>query len=360
MNFAQTPLQLEYNAIGMELYPTLSQLKYTKFIEVPIIRPHLNVRDQWKNPDIAPGIQTNAWRASNPSIIIYKLNNVKYYLVNCRLVNYHQEGHSFVGMDCDHIKTRNVLLLLTEDFECVDTTELFNFTYKVSHNTWIHGQEDLRLCLLSDNKRLGFTCVTYDNYSHQVIPRISIGTCMPQFKYETYCCDLQEVHTKNGLRTEKNWIPFLNKKNEFCVVYNFHPMTIFNLENNSWTERPANPNYSYHRGGTSFVDFEYKSMKGKLCVVHHVHDIPHKSRLYFHRFLWFSKDYFEDEEEICEDKIFQTYYSEPFYLMHINVEFCSGLTESIDGKQFILTGGVRERIPSMLLIEKETIYNMLN
>ena len=374
-------LQDEYNSIGISRVSHLKKLNYIQSFEIQIERPKLAVQTKYLDENLAPEVETGKWRASSCSIIQYH----GYYLVNCRMVNYHQEGHYFTPMEEDNIiRTRNYLILLDKDFQSIMTSELSDLTEKVRYIHHIRGIEDVRICMLpthidnttkdteetdiyvdfmsgitqndfkdniscwSERSHVGFTCVTYDNYPNMCIPRISVGSFRPEFPYETYISNIKEMVIKPAITVEKNWMPFVSH-NHLKLIYSFNPLTIIDVDSNSKTEIDISDlcsDVKDFRGGAGPIVYKQGEEFGLLCVIHHVIDVIGKSRLYLHRFVWISPKY--------SIKV-----SNSFYLENINVEFCLGLSHRFDSNSVLLCAGIRERRPMCYEISCEVIDEML-
>ena len=149
------------------------------------------------------------------------------------------------------------------------------------------------------------------------------------------------------------------KKDDIKIIYSHSPLIIkkINLETG---ECPTNLelnngfNLEEFRGSSSPIDFplyewnenRYTQSLGKLSVIHEV-IYNNGTRYYFHRFVWFDKDF----------RIKKV--SKLFYFDHKGVEFCAGMCWSHDMKNLVLSCGIEDHEAYIYIIEIRKIEQML-
>jgi len=198
-----------------------------------------------------------------------------------------------------------------------------------------------------DGKRVYFTTTTYDNHTFQY-PLISLGTYrLPKKSKEEIIIDklLQIPSPQN--RCEKNWLPFF-RKGKVAVIYSFNPVVVYTID-------PMNGKFEeVARQSSGLLTDSFRGSAGPLpykggylTVVHEVLFRP--GRHYLHRFV-------ELDESFNIRRL-----SHSFFFRSWGVEYCSGLTMSVDEKSLLLTFGFNDGEAWIHQIEitavEELLYN---
>jgi len=230
----------------------------------------------------------NEYFPSSPSIISLESG----YLCNVRAVNYtiRSNGSYDIRDPNGIVRTKNFLYFLNNNFEIQNGYELSDNLEKLNpkYPSQILGLEDVRLFTYKDKKCFFATCCETLNF---FCPRIVFGSFDSSGNLD-FVKTLQIPDNMNNT-CEKNWLPFLDG-DEICFIYKLSPLTIYFLDFDTCevklkfqkilTESESQNWYEY-RGSAPPIPYN----DGWLLTIHQVHySTPRK---YFHRFLWFNKDF---------------------------------------------------------------------
>ena len=275
------------------------------------------------------------WRPLNPSI----LKTTSGYIVNCRTVNYRQQGSNYTSLDSDGvIRTRNFILNLNPEFELLSQIEIIDNLQRVKYPKSVDGLEDCRLVQI--NTDIWFTCTNFDTHQ-QWLPQISLCKLSDDYKLTSL------IHLKgpDPNRCEKNWLPF-NCNGQLQIIYSFDPMIVYSPDENTGNCREVvkyTPEYDFSRFRGSAPPISFNS--GYLAVIHEVALTP--DRVYLHRFVELDVEY----------KVKRI--SHVFYFEDRGIEFCSGLCESHNSKDLLLTVGIDDRQAYIFEISISLVNSML-
>jgi hypothetical protein len=313
----------------------------TGIIDLPII-PVEN-----RNPEVSSLVSDYHWRGINPSII----RDGGFYRMNYRTINYicQHETSKYYSMESDgKIRTRNYLISLDKNFNMIKSTEIRPPDSTVKYPDQVKGFEDCRL--FKFGKKFYMTVTSKETQSTQA-PQI----CMTRLTDDCSTIDYFEplVGEQGPGKCEKNWLPFV-KDGEIHIIYGYEPFVVYKYNPKSKTliriiNKKLPDDLQRFRGSASPIPFDH----GYLFVVHevtfewcekHKTDVRH----YLHRFVWFDDDFNEMR------------YSTPFYFRSKNIEFCSGLTLSIDNKYVLLTCGINDEYAELFGISCDRVRKYLN
>lgn len=300
-----------------------------KQVPVPVLRPPIRPTEKWTDD---PGKLSGYWRPLNPSISRItedeeKKEGKKGYWLNCRTVNYVHVDGSYTSCEADKIiRTRNFLLLLDENLTRISQTEILDRTDEMRFKRHVQGLEDCRIT--RDGNRIYFTTTTYDNHQSSQ-PLISLGTyLLPAETEEKITIEklLQIPSPQN--RCEKNWLPFFYQ-GKLSVIYSFEPLVIYQID--SFTGKLT----EIHRESTGLLCDNFRGSAGPLsykdgylAVVHEV--IFRPGRHYLHRILELDANF----------KIRRI--SNSFYFRSWGIEYCAGMSYTVDGNSLLLTFGFND------------------
>lgn len=242
------------------------------------------------------------------------------FRTNVRCVDYTiRPDGSYCCASNDHvIRTQNILLDLTKEFAIENNVRyLVDKSGITLYPKNILGMEDVRL--FGDN----YLFCTYLEMNETRTPQIGWGTYDP----DGTVTRMVPLQVTPQLQCEKNWMPFINN-DEIYFIYSIGPFVLYKLNKN--TAEITEIKRCTFGNSTGFLDWNdvhindfrgsappipYKD--GWLCTIHQV--VYQKPRKYFHRFVWFDKDF-----TILK-------FSKPFYFSKIGIEFNLSICHSDDG-----------------------------
>jgi hypothetical protein len=299
---------------------------------IPVKTIHL------KMPDIC--LTNKSIFPFNPNILLHKDRTS--YLVNVRTANYVPGCYAVrEGSETPYINTRNVVYVLDKDMKLVEEHELVDKCVEPPfHHTYLpHGYEDLRMFWWKGE--LFFLCV-FCLYTDNFTPQI----CLCHINTDRWEVDARMLLAVKPNQCEKNWMPLVLDDNLY-VVYKPVPLTVYKVNDSNWTldlvmeKSHMSPVMNTLRG--SGTPCRLLSNNFFLGVTHEVVFVNDK-RVYLHRFILYDNA-FLDEEEV----------SEPFVFFHHGIEFCCGLSLSVDGTNAILSVGVEDEDAFLVVMSVDTI-----
>jgi len=180
-----------------------------------------------------PQIDNFSPSSASFAIIPYKNRNVK--VLNTRYVNYEYlpSGHCNIHDPERNVHTCNVLCFLDHDFHVdetfgfqkIDENEQKMNLKKVNDQQMFHGIEDIRLYWSYESNRFEFVATTV-NYSACGKNRMMVGN------YNLDTCSLEKcvmVDPPHDTPREKNWIPFVSKKEPKRQFYIYKWSGVFQI-----------------------------------------------------------------------------------------------------------------------------------
>jgi len=297
------------------------------------------------------GLRT--WYGLNPSII----NESDGYTLIYRTVNYDFiiDKNYYDVMDSERIvRTRNYLVKLDSNFSVTLSIEIEN--PKLEFPGYIEGMEDCRLFKHQD--RYWFTCTNLETTSNHV-PRICLG------RLSDYVNDKGNLEvdrffplTAPDTGCQKNWMPYSfthpeTKTSEIRIIYKHHPYTILKVDPETGNLSPIVIMNLSDISGLDVKSFRgsggpIKYNSGYLYCVHEVFFQANNRRHYYHRLVWInSKNQIEN-------------ISRPFIFETPGIEFCSGLSWSIDGKELLFGCGIKDRVARIFKFPRCNLHQIMN
>lgn len=263
------------------------------------------------------------------------------YRLNIRSVNYRVIDGNYIPQGSNLIITRNHVVDLDKDFKSVDCKELIDKSgYPMTYRPWSRGLEDVRL--ICDGS---FLCTTPDTNSKNI----------PQLVYAEYNTEdgaitkIVPLQLGPNLKCEKNWLPFIGEDDgQLYAVYSMDPLTIVKITPDSdlrledrvqIVQTEDSIRLPAFRGSGGLL--KYKG--GYLCSVHQVY--YNKNRLYFHRLVWFNKDFTQYK------------YSKNYYLESPNIEYTLSMCHSDEG--LIIPYSVRDSCSRLGILPYTTVDAIL-
>jgi len=269
------------------------------------------------------------WFATNPTILTEKDG----YTLIVRNVNYFTKNGCGVVITDDGInRSRNYFVKLNENFEILSSVEIKTFT----------NIEDCRL--FKYRNRYWFSA-TYFPEDLKYISRICLCRLSDEIMDNFILVDYFLPFSVNGKKWEKNWLPFIQNDE----IYLIQDHNSFLLSKVDFKEKRAIPIFnnevdgiSRFRGSASPIEYN----NGYLYCVHEV-EMQSRKKFYFHRLVWMTKSY-----EI-------KYISNPFYFEKKGIEFCCGMTWSIDSKELLFSVGIDDNIAKIFRFDRKSIDDIL-
>jgi hypothetical protein len=158
-------------------------------------------------------------------------------------------------------------------------------------------------------------------------------------------------------RQEKNWIPIPIDDHypKVYSIYCFDPWTVLEChletgETKAFARGSSSfdgPCFSNQRGSSNIIPYQ----EGYLLITHQL-CFGFGPRKYFHRFLYFDLDL--ETMETTFRKV-----SHPFYFLEKSVEFCAGLTWSLDQESLLITFGFQDKEAHLVSLPKKTLDAIL-
>ena len=203
------------------------------------------------------------------------------------------------------IITKNALIYLDNNFSLVTEPLFFSDNFMIDTepliNCGIIGLEDMRLLHFKDKIYYTATTRNYSDTNSMIIGEYDINT----LTYKN-----SKLINNNG-RCEKNWIPLNFNNEEVLYLYNWCPIQIGKIVDNSIKiilsyDTPLF--FKFYRGSTTFQLY-----KDQLwCIVHGVkYTTPRK---YYHQFVILDKNTYKPVG-----------YTVPFYFNNFKIEYTVGL-----------------------------------
>ncbi len=236
-------------------------------------------------------------------------------LLNVRYVNYRIQGDGSYLMSENTVlarhhdlRTRNVSLIMTNDFEIIKEEEMTVPQERI-HVRNIRGLEDIRL--FRKGHQIHFSASTCE-YSHNGCIQEIQGV----YNIDTHqLTDLEQMHSPTDSLVEKNWIPFNQAYGTPSVfIYSWHPLKIGSVRAGKFhieKEIPTPRFFKHVRGSTTFVSYD-ESATYLYAMVHCV--IETCPRKYYHMLVKLDP---------------QTYqlvsYTVPYYFVKNHIEYTLGI-----------------------------------
>lgn len=268
--------------------------------------------------------------------------------VICRAVNYTQTGAKIFNTidETGVFRTKNFLcrydreLNLLSQFEIIE--QLRRRRYRALN---IEGLDDCRLFEFQD--KLWFTCTTNDTNPTGNF-QISLCRLASEPANKSILVDkLVPLLGPDPYRCEKNWLPFIHKE-QLHVIYSYDPLLIFCIDSD--TGQCETRKYAAHpfdltrfRGSAPPIAWE----NGYLLLVHEVLFQANYERVYIHRFVF------------LDNGLNLQGMSDPFYFLHLGVEFCCGMQTDHTDQHLILTIGVEDREAYFCRVPIHVIQSLL-
>jgi len=213
-----------------------------------------------------------------------------------RTVNYsiNSNGSYTMRDPCNIVRTKNFLLTLDQNLIIQNGVELIDKSDIKLYPSKIKGMEDVRL--FSTNE---FLCTDLEVNSSQT-PQI----CYCKFDDNGDVTNIKPLTVTEKIQCEKNWMPFyLDEEPHF--LYSVHPLKLYRLSDMKLIKEIKLSNLCLNdfRGSAGLISY-------KNGFVGSIHQVYHSNpRKYFHRFVWFDKDFTEIK------------YSKIFYFESAAIEF---------------------------------------
>jgi hypothetical protein len=138
-------------------------------------------------------------------------------------------------------------------------------------------------------------------------------------------------------------MPISSNGDTFTAIQKHDPMTILKINKEgkfTKTETEINFNLSQFRGSGGPIKYN----EGYLGIIHEVYFVgPKGLRRYYHRFVWYSKDF-----KVTKITI-------PFYFFNNGIEYVCGMEMSISGKSILLGLGVLDKEAHICEIDLELV-----
>lgn len=259
----------------------------------------------------------------------------KHYFLNVRTVNYSIDpnGKYIIRDPKYHVKTINRFAKVCD--EQISSSDKFIAYKKVDdysivkkYDVNIEGMEDLRLFGARQIEKEGCSpelevdvFVTYPQVNTSRTPQMCYGVIDGKGLVQ----ELYPLTVTEKLQCEKNWLPFRDDNGDICFIYSFVPLKIYKISFElipdpdvmqkkvgiceKIFEKTFEKDISTFRGSAAPVPYK----GGWLMTIHQVMHNKGARRMYFHRFVWLSKDYNTIR------------YTLPFYFESPNIEYTLGL-----------------------------------
>ena len=308
--------------------------------------PHLKLERfmpiQIELPLIRSG-HNETYHPMNPSLI----KTSQGYELICRTVNYTQKGavpSNFKTIDPNGIyRTRNFLVRYDPEFNLLSQQEIIEYLPRRQYPTNVEGLEDCRL--FEWNQQLWFTCTTRDA-NPSTTPQIAL--CQLGENKGNATISVQKLIPLKGPdpeRCEKNWLPFI-KDGQLHLIYSYDPLVLYKFQAGRCElllSHEQTYDFSHFRGSAAPIVFD----DGYLLLVHESVQFPDWTRRYLHRFV-----YLDDHFRILR-------ISNPFFFLHLGIEFCCSMTLDHEEKELILAIGIEDNQAGLCFVNLDTVRSML-
>jgi tetratricopeptide (TPR) repeat protein len=276
--------------------------------------------------------EKDKFKASTPSIISSEDN----YIINVRMVDYtlHQNG-SYSYSDSHNVNTKNIGLMLDKEFNVIQSKK---FLPDFNKNCRIRGLEDVKIINCGEN--IGYISTKQSDITKDYVLTMAGGI----YDLTKDKLEYNEIFSPIKAKCEKNWALFLHK-DELKVVYQWHPLTIYDSINTGKLGKKQEINMPYFfkkvRGSTNGVAY-----KDELWFICHVVECG-KPRHYYHCFVVLDKDTLK----------LKTYsYLFKFDLSE-KVEFCLGLV--VEDDRVIVSYSNWDKTSKLKVYDKKLILKEL-
>ena len=268
---------------------------------------------------------------SSASLAMVPYQNRNIRVVNTRYVNYEYlpSGHCNIHDPHRNVYSRNVMCFLDHKFEPDETKQFHTIEehddymklQKVNDHQMFHGIEDIRLFQNPQTNRLEFVATTV-NYSTCGKNRMMTG------HYNLDTMRLEEckmIDPPQDTPREKNWIPFVSKKEPTRLLYIYKWSSVFQIGECVSSEDENGPSQLkiVHKCVVKSPMFQYYDIrgssnpvwthKGYVCLVHFSVDntLP---KQYYHMLVLLDLDTYNPKA-----------HSKVFHFFDYGIEFCLSL-----------------------------------
>ena len=284
------------------------------------------------------------WEAFNPSI---RTVNGKYEL-SLRHSNYSTQDAKYFpyrGRD-GFIITRNVLCELDKDLNFIERAGFKEVIYPkeliLYHDHHIQGIEDFRLI---QGSSMSLALTTGQQMTPSKVNKISCVLWNNETMAVSAALMKLPIGTKDD-ECQKNWLPFLYQGKP-CYIFKINPFIVCDFDAArvvAWMPPPGTGmTLDGMRGSAAPVPFKDRTW---LMIVHYS-NYSDGGRRYYSRFLTL------DEELIPLRLSIGIRFSER------NIEYVSGLTQSVGGDSYLVTYGVNDAEAYVAEVSSATVSKML-
>jgi hypothetical protein len=160
--------------------------------------------------------------------------------------------------------------------------------------------------------------------------------------------ELAASHIQPASQFEKNWMPCVTSDGRLRLVYRVAPLVVMNYDDDAHTLKPTPAEAAKlaglapmktgdgPRGGSQLAPYE----GGYLAVIH---ERPNDKIHYVHRFVRFDAD------------LTKAQVGPPFIFEHLGIEFCAGLVQHGQTRQWILSFGSEDKAAKLAVVSEETL-----
>lgn len=275
-------------------------------------------------PIVHPDVGHPKYAPFNPNII-RSLDN-KTYICNVREANYDPGSYRVREDSGNYINTRNFIQILDENLSLIETHELIDgCPPPPCPDTCLpHGYEDLRMFHVKGELYfIAVFCLLTDTFIPEIV--------MCHVNTSTWTVDERTHVFVQKNRCEKNWMPLVIDDIPY-VIYRPQPLMMYKINDDRSMSLVMNKVMT-----TSKVDEGCRG-SGGICHVRNMYiGICHEVVFLFSRRIYIHKFVVYDDRFMDEGK-----FSEPFVFFHHGIEFCCGMTLSLDEKEMIMSVGIED------------------
>jgi hypothetical protein len=297
----------------------------------------------------------------NPSMIKIEptqwKDNTIHYLANMRCVSYRigDSGAYFNLVDQIRFRTKNIVCLLDEEFNCVAQAELESYPRTTTRVRYVEGMEDVRVSTVERLNTPHPSLLVNISWNSQDFTDYPYS----QLYKSDYTIDLgEEMTITPGSYTlmlspfmntcEKNWVSLPGKHDEF--IYSWSPFTIVKYSDHLRISRQHlyDAHLKRFRGSTNLLKISSTgtSMDDHyLTVVHEVSE-KHSMRYYLHRFL------------LMDDNLKIIAKSLPIKFTDSRIEYTMSIAQNTDNT-LIVAMGEMDSSAYLLELDMNDINNLL-
>jgi glycosyltransferase involved in cell wall biosynthesis len=306
------------------------------------VRPLLEYVPSFKEHPLAFA-PPNGYTPLNPSVVVFNGKLVS----SVRTVNYTitETGHYAIktgdgGISTDHpIKTETYIVELDDQLRVVDSAPIDHpDDMPEPKYNMVMGFEDVRLFVRDGHLRFS-SCVREMNeegFCEQVIGRLDKKKGRYQMSHWKRVLPEKREH-------EKNWAPLVTPNGMQFFMYRLDRKVDNQGVITQLADLPLD--VGHISGGSQFIH-----MAGLYLGVVHVANLraDNHQRYYFHRFALLDKDF----------RLVKM--SQPFTFRDRQIEFCSGLCRHPNGKEFVLSYGIKDAAACFATVGIEDVARFLD